>query len=171
MRGRYTISRDPARADTFLVIGDDGDSWWLGRSTAGDHEGERMVVQRLSDRVLIADEYTGKVAASGSFVTKNICRPPGAVSRFPELSHYALEGPDLERSEYHLGSAADESLGFILTPDGRRLARIERDTADSATMEVNATLDWRPVLASVHLTMFSAPPRGLLQGLRRRLFG
>ncbi len=169
MRGIYTITADPERPEVFLVVGAAGDSWWVGRTEAADVEGERMAVQRLDDRVLVADDRTGRVSASGSFVTRNVCRPPAAVARLPELSHYALEGPGLSRTEFHLGTGPTGSLGFILTPDGRRLARIAVDGDGDGSMEVTVDVDWRPVLAAVHLSVFSPPQTGVLRRLRRRL--
>jgi hypothetical protein len=170
MRGTYGVVPDAGRPGTYVVTGEDGLSLSISPRAAQDPGGEQMVVDRMRDMILVADRFTGRAAVVGKFVTEDICRPPAAVTRFPDLRHFAIEGPGIPRAEYHLGSGADSSLGFILTPDGRPVTRIDANRrTDQAEIDVIVDVEWATVLAALHLTMFASPPPSLLDRVRRRL--
>ena len=166
MWGAYTLNRRAGEAASYSLAPDDGsDGFLLAPDEVEDTNGDRLAVQRLEDRVLLADPFTGKVSASGMFITNNVCRPPADVARYPDLRHYALEAPGLGRTEYHLGRGPEGRLGIVLTPDGRRLARVETH-GDAASIDVAVELDWQAVLAAMHLTIFEAAPRGVMHRFR-----
>lgn len=166
MQGRYILTPQPGDVAAYLLAAEDDP----GRFRIAPHEvedaaGKSLTVQRLEGRVLLADPFTGKASASGTFITNNICRPPAAVARHPDLRHYALEAPELGRTEYHLGRGPDGCLGVVLTPDGRQLARIAT-SGDAGSLEVPTDLDWRAALVALHLTIFEPQPRGIVRRLR-----
>ena len=167
MRGDLTVTMDTDRPGSFTVSSVDGDGQWrVAPGELEDNEGETLSVQRSDRQVLFADPFTGKVEISGSFVTKNICRPPAAVTKYPELRHYAVDSTRTERIEYHLGLGDRESLGFILTPDGRRLAKVERRPSEMS-VEVTAEVDRLVVLVAIYLTLFPTRPARWWQRLRK----
>lgn len=169
MRGTYTLTAPAGEPAPYSLAAEEGTNRFLLTPVeVEDANGDRLAVQRLEDRVLFADPFTGRVSAIGEFITNNVCRPPAALAQYPDVRHYSLEAPGLGRTEYHLGRGPEGFLGIVLTPDGRRLARIE-SRRDAVSIEVAVELDWQAVLTALHLTIFEAAPRGAMQRFRSML--